>query len=76
MEDGGEKCDLYDHGMVIRAKWDGLSILEQADLLGVLHTTVCGVSKEWCEEKKHSVSGSSVCENALWLREVRDDWLD
>lgn len=51
----GGKCDLYDHGVVVRvrAKWDGLSILEKAALLGILHTTVCGVSKEWCEEEKN-----------------------
>ena len=38
----GKKYSLsdFDHGMIVGARWAGLSISETADLLGFSHTTV------------------------------------
>ena len=43
----GNKCDLsdFDHGMIVGAKQNGLSISETADLLGFSHTTVSRVCR-------------------------------
>lgn len=66
----GRKCDPgdFDHGMVV----GGLSISQTADLLGFSCTTVSSVQREGCE-KEHPVSGSSVGENTLIMREVRGE---
>lgn len=39
----GGKCDLSvtDYGIVIGARWVGLSLLETADLLGFSNTNIC-----------------------------------
>ena len=70
----GKKYDLIDYnlGMIVGARQGGLSISETADLLGFSRTTVSRVCcKEWHEKKKHPVRRSSVCKNALLMREEK-----
>ncbi len=52
----GKKGDLSDFecGMVVGARWAGLSISETADLLGFSRTTISRVSREWSEKEKIS----------------------
>lgn len=40
--------------MVVDAKWAHLSIPETPDLLGLSHTTITGVYREWSEKGKIS----------------------
>lgn len=35
--------------MVVAIRWAGLSVLETAELLGILHTTISEVYTEWCK---------------------------
>lgn len=44
----GKKGDLSDfqHGMVVGARWTGLSVSETVDLLGFSHTTISRIYKE------------------------------
>ncbi len=72
----GKKMDLNDFegGMVVGARWAGLSISKPDDLLGFSHTTI---SMDYGPKKrKYPVSGSCVDENALLMSEVRGEWAD
>ncbi len=44
----GKKGDLsdFEHGMVVGARWAGLSISKTADLLGFSHTTISSFYRE------------------------------
>ncbi len=44
----GKKVNLsdFERGMVVDARWAGLSILKTADLLGFSHTTISRVYRE------------------------------
>jgi len=53
----GKKDDLsnFERGMVVGARWAGLSISQFVQLLRFLHRTISRVYKEWCEKGKTSV---------------------
>ncbi len=74
----GKKGDLrdFERGMVVGARQAGLSISETADLLGLSHTTISRIYREWSEKEKISSEGSCVDENALLMSEVRGEWAD
>ncbi len=48
----GKKGDLsdFEHGMVVGARRARMSISKTADLLGVSHTTIFKVYREWSEK--------------------------
>ena len=72
----GKKCDLsdFDHGMIVGARRGGLSISENANLMGFSGTTVSRVCRECC--KKHLGSSCSAGRNVLLIREVREEGPD
>ncbi len=74
----GKKGDLSDFagGMVVGARWAGLSISKTADLLGFSCTTISRFTENGPKKRKYPVSGSCVDENSLLMSEVRGEWAD
>ncbi len=70
----GKKGDLnyFERGIVVGAKWAGLSISKTADLLGFSHTTISKVYRE-CSEKEKISSERQLCRRKC-LVEVRGEW--
>ncbi len=52
----GKKGDLsdFERGVVVGARWAGLSISKTADLLGFSQPTISSVYREWSEKEKIS----------------------
>ncbi len=67
-----KKGDLsdFEHGMVVGAKWPGMSISKTADLLGLSRM------ENGPKKRKYPESGSCVDENALLMSKVRGEWAD
>jgi len=52
----GKKGDVsnFERGMVVSARWAGLSVSQSAQLLGFSCATISMIYKEWCEKGKTS----------------------
>ncbi len=73
MEKKGDLGD-FERGMVVGARWAGLSISRTADLLGFLCTAIFRVYREWSEKEKIS-SERQLCGRKC-LVDVRGEWAD
>jgi len=58
----GKKGDLshFENGMVVGARWAGLTISQSAQSLGLSRTTISRVYKECCEKGKTAGGGVMV----------------
>ncbi len=71
----GKKGDLrdFERGMVVGARWAGLSISKTADLLDFNAQPSLGFTENGLKKRSYPVSGSCVHENALLMSEVRGE---
>jgi len=75
----GKKGDLsnFERGMVVGARWAGLSISQSAQLYCDFHAQpFLGFTKNGVKREKHPVCGSPGDGNTLLMLEVRGEWAD
>ena len=66
----GKNWDISDFGMVVGARWAGLSISETDDLLGFSCTTISWVYREFKSEVGSKYPVSSNCVDIVLLISV------
>ncbi len=74
----GKKWDLRDFepGMVVGARWAGLSILKKLIYQDFHAPPSIGFTENGPKKRKYPVSGSCVDENAFLMSEDRGEWAD